>query len=75
MITTNEGILDRALRIVIGAALLYLGLGGVVAGALGTTLSILGALALLTGLIGWCAVYSMLGIDTTGRHSGRTAPR
>jgi hypothetical protein len=69
MIRTNEGTIDRALRVTLGVALLYLGWGGVVAGGLGTALGVLGFVPLLTGLVGWCPVYRLLGIDT--RHQPR----
>ena len=73
MIRINEGTWDRALRIALGAALLYLGLGGVVTGATGTALSIVAVLPLLTGLIGWCPLYSLLRISTSGGKTGGDA--
>ena len=73
VIKINEGPWDRALRITLGAAMVYLGLGEVVTGGAGTALWIVGLLTLLTGVIGWCAVYALLGIDTTGRKSDGTA--
>ena len=69
----NEGTLDRALRILVGLVLLYLGLGGVVTGAAGTALAIVAVLPLLTGLIGWCPLYALLGISTGGRKSDGSA--
>jgi hypothetical protein len=37
---------------------------------------LLGLLPLGTGLLGWCAVYTLLGIDTRGREDrGPGAPR
>ncbi|USH00161.1 DUF2892 domain-containing protein [Thermococcus argininiproducens] len=58
----NEGTLDRALRIVIGMALL-----GVWAGMdvpYETMLLIVGLVSLVTGLTGFCALYKILGIST-----------
>ncbi|WP_297092370.1 DUF2892 domain-containing protein [Thermococcus sp.] len=58
----NEGTLDRILRIVIGIALL-----GVWAGMnvpYETVLLIVGLIALVTGLTGFCAIYKLLGIST-----------
>ena len=52
-ITVNEALWDRAVRIILGIVLIYLGFGGVVAGGLGTALGILGFVPLLTGLVGW----------------------
>ncbi|NJE31359.1 DUF2892 domain-containing protein [Thermococcus sp. 18S1] len=58
----NEGTPDRVLRIVIGIALL-----GVWAGMnvpYETVLLIVGLVALVTGLTGFCAIYKLLGIST-----------
>lgn len=63
-ITMNEAMWDRIVRIVLGIALLYLGFGGVVGGGLGTALGIIGFVPLLTGLVGWCPLYSLLRIST-----------
>lgn len=59
--TVNEGMADRVLRVIVGIAVLslffllegngrYWGLAGVV--------------PLLTGLIGYCPLYSLLGFNT-----------
>lgn len=56
---TNEGGIDRILRIVAGLALLGLMAMGSI-GAWGW----LGVVPLTTGLIGWCPAYSLLGFDT-----------
>lgn len=56
---TNEGTVDRALRIVVGLALIGLAATGTV-GAWGY----LGVVPLLTGAIGWCPLYTVLGIKT-----------
>lgn len=61
---TNESTADRIIRAVLGIALLVLGLGGFVTGTLGTVLIIIGALALGTGLIGFCPLYALLKIST-----------
>jgi hypothetical protein len=60
----NEGSMDRAARIVVGVALLGLGWGGVVDGTVGTVFKFLGFVPLLTGLIGFCPVYPLLGMST-----------
>ena len=62
--TVNEATWDRVVRVVAGLALLYLGWGGVVAGTLGTVLKFLGFLPLLTGIIGYCPAYPLLGVRT-----------
>ncbi len=60
----NEAVWDRAVRVVVGLALLYLGWGGVVAGTLGTVFKWLGFLPLLTGIIGYCPAYTLLSLKT-----------
>jgi hypothetical protein len=60
MFQTNEAGWDRIVRIVLGLAMLALGWGGFVGGTLGVILQWLGFIPLLTGLIGWCPIYSML---------------
>lgn len=67
MLRMNEGGLDRALRIVAGLALLYLGWFGVVTGTPGLVLKWLGFLPLVTGLVGWCPLYAMVGLSTCAR--------
>ena len=61
---TNESNIDRMIRVVAGIILLGLGLFGVVTGTLGLVFKILGSLALLTGLIGFCPVYALLKFRT-----------
>jgi hypothetical protein len=56
---TNEGSVDRALRIVAGLALIGLAATGTV-GPWGY----IGVVPLLTGAIGWCPVYTVLGINS-----------
>ena len=48
----------------LGIVLLYLGLGGVVAGAPGIILDVLGAIFLLTGLVGFCPLYTLFKFST-----------
>jgi hypothetical protein len=61
---TNESGLDRTIRIVFGIILLALYLMGYVSGGLGIVFVILGALALITGIIGFCPLYALLKFNT-----------
>lgn len=70
MFKTNEGRVDRGLRIGLGLALLVLGFGGVVGGGLGLVVGIVGLVPLITGIAGWCPLYTVLGMDTLGRRKG-----
>lgn len=56
---TNEGGIDRALRIGGGLALIALAATGTV-GVWGW----IGVVPLATGLIGWCPAYQLLGLST-----------
>jgi len=56
---TNEGTLDRGLRVAAGLVLLGLTLGGII-GPWGY----LGIVPLATGLVGMCPLYALLGINT-----------
>lgn len=60
----NESGMDRIIRAVVGIVLIALAWGGVVTGALGTVLIILGAILLLTGIVGFCPIYALLKIRT-----------
>lgn len=55
----NEGTLDRVLRVVVGLALLALVFVGPQ-----TPWGWIGVIPLLTGLVGFCPLYRLLGINT-----------
>ncbi|MCA1941501.1 MAG: DUF2892 domain-containing protein [Caenispirillum bisanense] len=55
----NVGGIDRILRIVVGLALIGLALAGVIG-----WWGYIGAVPLLTGIIGWCPAYLPFGIKT-----------
>jgi hypothetical protein len=55
----NVGGFDRILRIVVGLVLIALSVTGTV-GLWGW----IGVVPLLTGLIGWCPAYPLLGMNT-----------
>lgn len=56
---TNEGAIDRAVRIILGLGALSL----VVVGPK-SMWGLVGAVPLLTGLVGSCPLYSLIGINT-----------
>ncbi len=56
---TNEGQADRLVRIIAGLALVGLAATGHL-----TPWTWIGVVPLLTGLIGWCPAYTLLGINT-----------
>ena len=53
----NESSIDSVIRIFAGVLLLYPGLDGELHGGLAIMANILGAILLLTGVIGFCPLY------------------
>jgi Protein of unknown function (DUF2892) len=62
---TNEGTLDRALRIIAGIVLLALTYTGTI-GMWGW----IGVVPLVTGALGWCPLYTVLGFNTCPMKKG-----
>ena len=56
---TNEGNIDRILRIAVGLAVLSLAFVGPK-----TALGYIGLVPLITGVVGICPLYSILGLNT-----------
>jgi hypothetical protein len=61
----NESSADRILRVVLGVLLLVLYFTHVVSGGLGVVFIVLGAISLVTGVVGFCPLYALLKIKTT----------
>ena len=64
MKNVNESRRDRAIRIVVGLVAIYLGWFVIGDDLLAAIFKIFGFVPLVTGLIGWCPFYSILGITT-----------
>ncbi len=58
----NIGGIDRPLRIVVGLALIVLALLHI-----GSPWTWVGVVPLVTGLVGWCPAYTVLGVSTCRR--------
>ncbi len=58
----NLGNLDRAARILAGLVLIIMGV--MTQGLVGTGLMVFGLVPLLTGLLGFCPLYSLFGWNT-----------
>ena len=56
---TNVGGIDKILRIVAGLALIALAIAGI-----GSPWTWIGVVPLLTGIVGFCPVYPLLGLST-----------
>lgn len=63
----NLSTLDRIIRVVVAALFAYLYLGGIVTGALGIVLLVLGAVFVLTAVVGFCPLYAMFKFSTLKR--------
>ena len=61
---TNEAGWDRALRVVLGLIMIYLGWFVLGDGLVAAAFKIFGFVPLITGVIGWCPFYSLLGLAT-----------
>ncbi|MGB7086525.1 MAG: DUF2892 domain-containing protein [Phormidesmis sp.] len=62
--SSNVGTVDRFLRILAGSVLLYLGAVVYAGSGMGLALDAVGVIVLLTGIIGFCGLYKLLGINT-----------
>ncbi len=62
--TKNVGGVERTIRLVIGIILLALGFLHVVTGGLAIAAYVIGAIALITGLVQVCPAWSIFGINT-----------
>ncbi|MEQ1651325.1 MAG: DUF2892 domain-containing protein [Hyphomicrobium sp.] len=61
---TNVGTIDRALRVIVGLALISLVFIGPQ-----TPWGWIGVVPLLTALVGYCPAYSLLGVSTCSKKS------
>lgn len=63
----NMGGADRIIRILVAGVLAYLYFSGTVTGTLGIVLLVLGGVFVLTSLVGFCPLYTLVGLNTCGR--------
>ena len=59
----NEGVWDRVIRMLLGVILAFVA-WMMWPGPTGAVLLVLAAIALVTGVVGWCGLYELLGIST-----------
>ena len=67
MFKRNLGRLDRAVRLIVGVALILIGLlplGGWRGNSTGIDVALFALIPFVTGLIGFCGLYVPLGIST-----------
>jgi hypothetical protein len=61
---TNEAPLDRGIRIGLGIALAALALAGAVSAPWLYVVWVVAAIALVTGIVGFCPLYALLRVST-----------
>jgi apolipoprotein N-acyltransferase len=63
----NEGTIDRGLRVVLGIVALvaaFMWLGASSGTILGILAAVVGAVLLITGVVGFCPAYAIVGLKT-----------
>jgi Protein of unknown function (DUF2892) len=60
----NMGSTDRIIRVLIAALIAILYINNTITGVLAYVLLVIGAIFLLTSLVGSCPLYSLFGINT-----------
>ena len=60
----NMGSMDRIVRLAVAAVLIVLYAANVVTGTLGIILLVVAAVFMLTSVISFCPLYTLLGINT-----------
>jgi hypothetical protein len=55
---------DRIVRVIVAALFAYLYFGGIVTGGLGIVLVVLGAVFLLTSIVSFCPLYTLVKFST-----------
>ena len=63
----NMGNFDRVFRILVAAVIAVLSFTHVITGIVVVVLLVIGAILLLTGLIGGCPLYNLLSINTCAK--------
>lgn len=70
---TNESMLDRFVRAVVGLVGIGLWVFGYLTGVWAVVAVVVGAVLLLTGLLGFCPLYAALGIGTAPKKPAKRA--
>ena len=63
----NEAPIDRAVRVVLGIALAAVAIGGAVSAPLLYAVWVVAAIALITGIVGFCPLYALLRVSTKSK--------
>ncbi len=65
----NMGGSDKAIRLFIAAILVILNATGILTGTLGWIALALAGILVVTSLIGFCPLYTLIGINTCKKHT------
>ncbi len=61
----NEGLWDRVIRVIVGVFLVYWGFfSGSLQGTTGVIVGVIGLIPLLTGIVGFCPLYTLFNFST-----------
>lgn len=60
----NLSTLDRVIRVVLAALFAYLYFAGIVTGSFGVVLLVVGAVFVLTSIVGFCPLYALFKFST-----------
>jgi uncharacterized membrane protein HdeD (DUF308 family) len=60
----NMGNLDKIIRIIVAIAFAGLYFGGILTGTMGIVFLVLGAVFVLTSLVSFCPLYTLVGMNT-----------
>ena len=63
----NEAPLDRVVRVVLGIALGAVAVGGAISAPLLYVVWLVAAIALVTGIVGFCPLYALLRVSTKSK--------
>jgi Protein of unknown function (DUF2892) len=66
----NMGNADRIIRVLLAAVFAYLYFSGTVTGTVGIILVVLGAVFVLTSLVSFCPLYTLIGLNTCPKKAG-----
>ena len=71
----NVGGVERGIRIAIGLVLLGVAFTHVLTGTIAIVAYVVGGVALLTGLVGYCPAWTVFGINTCGMKEAKAGAR
>ena len=63
----NVGMIDRVVRIILGIVLIGVFVLNMVAAPWSYLVALIGLIALITGAVGTCPLYSIIGLNTLGK--------